>query len=164
MVHTETNSYGLMKIKANYGKAEFESRKVKDKSHVHKRVRERLDVPICVEPGCVRRAICVGRDAKTGAMIPNQLCVTHWSIHYDMEHPIEGRQNTRVTKAGIVVTRTKKGAVGQAVNEYISKVGIDNTNFDEMRDVVLAIKADSKFNRNHYNWYRNNWKKINKEG
>lgn len=126
----------------------------------------RSDKIYCTEPGCHREARCAKLNPLTKQPIPNQLCITHWESHYNKKHPVGTSEDTpggRITKTGkFVRAPIKKGSVGKAVNDLIDKKGVDKVTFEEMKDTVLAIKADSKFNRNHYNWYRNQYKKKNK--
>lgn len=114
----------------------------------------------CIYPGCGNRATCAQLDVRTKQPVPNKLCVHHWEMEYLIRNPNTDVPKGRLTKTGkFIKTPVKKGSVGKAVNEYLDRVGLKKANFEEMRDIVLAVKPDSKYNKGHFNWYCNQYKK-----
>lgn len=158
MTHAKTTNYGRTRI-SDYGKSISEPGKPVPQKKKFENPLTYSGYKYCTHPGCVNRAICASHDKITGAAIPGQLCVQHWQVEYEKTHT-EPSSGGRMTKDGrFVKAPVRKGAVGNAVKEYIDKVGIDNIDFEAMKDVVLSVKADSKFNKNHFSWYRNDYKK-----
>lgn len=119
------------------------------------------DYPICTQKACGAKATC----AKTehGRTYPNSLCVQHWLV-MDIVRSGQDVGDSLLTSPGLLKARSKKqrvkkGSITNAVVDLIEKKGKKPPTYEEMRDVVLAVKVDSKFNKNHYRWYLNMWAK-----
>jgi hypothetical protein len=53
----------------------------------------------------------------------------------------------------------KRGQLGKAIYNLFDNKGIDNVSYEECEKLALSIKPDSKFNANHFSWYKNHYLK-----
>ncbi len=54
----------------------------------------------------------------------------------------------------------KRGTLIKGIYEYFKKVGLDKVTYEATEKLAKSIKKDTKFNRYHYAWYKNdfpNW-------
>jgi predicted transport protein len=56
------------------------------------------------------------------------------------------------------VSRVRSG-IGQAIYELFNKKGIENVTYEECEVLAKQIKPDTKFNYNHFSWYKNQYRK-----
>lgn len=153
MIHAKLTDHSVGSS-GSYGRCEFEPHKKKKKT---KSSSLKEGDSICTNCN-INRAICA-KKTEYGS-VANQLCVQCWEREYNEAHQDDPKPGGRVTKDGkFVRAPIKKGSVGLAVKALIDKVGIDEVTEEQMRKVVLEVKIDSKFNRNHFNWYKNDYRK-----
>jgi len=107
-----------------------------------------IDYLRCITPGCSNKAM----NALNG--ISNQLCVQCWCI-MDAKRALTDPSSNPTTRKPTL----RKGSVTNAVVDLLESKGKKVPTYKEMHDVVIAVKATSPFNKNHYNWYLNQWKK-----
>jgi len=54
----------------------------------------------------------------------------------------------------------KKGSLKDAVYQLFDSKGITKVTYQEVENLAKKIKPDTKFNKYHFSWYRNNYKKT----
>jgi len=52
----------------------------------------------------------------------------------------------------------KRGSLMKAVTTYIDKVGVDKVDYESMLKIAKTIKPNTKFNKAHFAWYKNNYR------
>ena len=52
----------------------------------------------------------------------------------------------------------KRGAIGKTIYELFAQKGVDQVTFEEARQLALAVKPDSKFNKGHFSWYKSHYR------
>lgn len=51
-----------------------------------------------------------------------------------------------------------RGTLIKKMYEYFDKTGIDKITYDKCKTLAKKIKPNTKFNRYHYAWYRNDYR------
>jgi hypothetical protein len=110
------------------------------------------DRPTCTVPGCGRYALC--SRVIDGHYRPHDVCMTHWVVWYRTISGVDSQGNPVGSAKKI-----RKGSVTNAVLDLIESKKKHNPTCEEMKNTVLSVKPDSKFNQGHYNWYLNEYKK-----
>ncbi len=83
--------------------------------------------------------------------VENQQVKEHGWINCEVR-PEPQRKNTRVRR----IWNPRRGTIGALVKELI----LSNRSFLETRSEVLSKFPDSKFNKDHFRWYKNHSKKL----
>ena len=53
---------------------------------------------------------------------------------------------------------TRRGGIGKAIYTLFDEKGIDNVTYEECEIIAKKIKPDTKFNTNHFSWYKNKYR------
>lgn len=54
---------------------------------------------------------------------------------------------------------TRRRGVGKAIYDLFNEKGIENVTYEECETLAKKIKPDTKFNPNHFSWYKNEYRK-----
>lgn len=54
---------------------------------------------------------------------------------------------------------TTASGIGQALFRFFDDKGVNNVSYAECESLAKHIKPDTKFNKNHFSWYKNKYKK-----
>jgi len=54
---------------------------------------------------------------------------------------------------------TRRVRIGQSIYEFFDEKGIENVTYEECETLAKKIKPDTKFNKSHFNWYKNEYRK-----
>ena len=52
----------------------------------------------------------------------------------------------------------KRGTLIKQIYAYFDKVGVDDAKYDVCEKLAKKIKPDTKFNKYHFSWYKNDYK------
>lgn len=71
---------------------------------------------------------------------------------------LENKKHHKHPKKGGKMSQYIRGTLIKSIYAYFDKVGIDNVNYEDTETLAKSIKKDTKFNKYHYSWYRNDYK------
>ena len=54
---------------------------------------------------------------------------------------------------------TRRRGIGKAIYELFDEKGIENVTYEKCETLAKKIKPDTKFNPNHFSWYKNEYRK-----
>ena len=54
---------------------------------------------------------------------------------------------------------TRRRGIGKAIYDLFDEKGIENVTYEECETLAKKIKPDTKFNPNHFSWYKNEYRK-----
>ncbi len=53
----------------------------------------------------------------------------------------------------------RKGSLGDSIREHFDSVGVDEATYDDCFALALKIMPQTKFNKSHFSWYKNDYRK-----
>lgn len=62
------------------------------------------------------------------------------------------------TKGGKKGKSYKRGSLSAAINAMFDKEGVDEVSYEAAEKLAKSVKPDTKFNRYHLAWYKNNYR------
>jgi hypothetical protein len=65
---------------------------------------------------------------------------------------------TKVAKVAKTIVY-KRGTLSLVIWEQLERMGVDNVTYEEMETLAFATMAKTKFNKSHYSWYKNKFRK-----
>jgi hypothetical protein len=65
----------------------------------------------------------------------------------------------KVVKKDIKPIVYKRGTLSQVIWNQLETLGVDNVTYQEMYDLAIATMANTKFQKSHYSWYKNKFRK-----
>ena len=54
----------------------------------------------------------------------------------------------------------KKGSLKEVIYKLFDRKGVAKVSYKEVEKLAKKVKPDTKFNKYHFSWYRNNYKKT----
>ena len=54
----------------------------------------------------------------------------------------------------------KQGSLKEAIYKLFDRKGVEKVSYQEVEKLAKKVKPDTKFNKYHFSWYRNNYKKT----
>jgi hypothetical protein len=74
----------------------------------------------------------------------------------------------KVTKTKASKTKAtsnyKRGTLTHSIYEYFDKVGVDNADYEKALSIAQNALPTTKFNKNHFSWYRNKYRELGGKG
>lgn len=62
------------------------------------------------------------------------------------------------------VVKKRRISLCSQIWDWFDKVGVDEVTYDDCKAFALKAKPDSKFNKNHFSWYKNKYREQQEEG
>jgi len=80
---------------------------------------------------------------------------------YVFEPIVESKDKSKLVKSETTIKEvsTRRGVISQSVYELFDEKGIENVTYEECETLAKKIKPDTKFNKSHFNWYKNEYRK-----
>lgn len=77
---------------------------------------------------------------------------------------VKGSSGSKKSTSTGKKTGYKRGSLSSVIFAYIHKTGVDEVVYDKMLELAQKTMPNTKFNRYHYSWYKNKYRKLVEEG
>jgi len=87
--------------------------------------------------------------------------ITDQITAYVFEPIVKSKDKSKLVKSETIIKEvsTWRGGIGQSIYELFDEKGIENVTYEECETLAKKIKPDTKFNPNHFSWYKNEYRK-----
>lgn len=80
--------------------------------------------------------------------------------------PVVARKSKRVAGQETIITQVRiasgsyrRGDLGRAICSLFDERGVDNVTYEECAALARAVKSDTAFDKGHFSWYKNDYRK-----
>lgn len=80
---------------------------------------------------------------------------------YVFEPIVKSKEKSKLVKSETIIKEvsTRRGGIGQSIYELFDEKGIENVTYEECEALAKKIKPNTAFNKNHFSWYKRDYRK-----
>ena len=71
---------------------------------------------------------------------------------------VSKKRKSKKTKSKVRVKQYQRGTLIKSIYALFDAVGWDTITYEECLELAQSIKPDTKFNKYHFSWYKNDYK------
>lgn len=75
------------------------------------------------------------------------------------EPVVRDRGKSTIIQSGASTGKSQRGQVDRTIYKLFDEKGVDKVSYEECEALAKQVKPDTAFNKNHFSWYKNHYRK-----